>query len=76
VKVVASAFGLSKQVEKRMAYTSTTLLLAVLLCVSAVAESTKLSRNSYDGICKTMVETKGYVCEEHQVYLPRILLGF
>uniref|UniRef100_A0A2N9EBW7 Lipase n=1 Tax=Fagus sylvatica TaxID=28930 RepID=A0A2N9EBW7_FAGSY len=50
-----------------MAYTSTTLLLAVLLCVSAVAESTKLSRNSYDGICKTMVETKGYVCEEHQV---------
>ena len=51
----------------RMAYTSTILLLAALLCVSAVAESTKLSRNSHDGICKTMVETRGYVCEEHQV---------
>uniref|UniRef100_A0A2N9ESV2 Partial AB-hydrolase lipase domain-containing protein n=1 Tax=Fagus sylvatica TaxID=28930 RepID=A0A2N9ESV2_FAGSY len=41
-----------------MAYTSTTLLLAVLLCVSAVKPYSDIS---HDGICKYMVETQGYV---------------
>uniref|UniRef100_A0A2N9ESU7 Lipase n=1 Tax=Fagus sylvatica TaxID=28930 RepID=A0A2N9ESU7_FAGSY len=47
-----------------MAYTSTTLLLAVLLCVSAVKPYSDIS---HDGICKYMVETQGYVCQGHQV---------
>ncbi|KAK7823096.1 triacylglycerol lipase 2 [Quercus suber] len=44
-----------------MDYTSNTLLLAVLLFASAVAV------NSQDSLCKSMVETNGYVCEEHKV---------
>ncbi|KAL6287271.1 hypothetical protein ACE6H2_011661 [Prunus campanulata] len=46
-------------------------LLLALLCVSAVAATrTKLqSINNLDvvGICKSMVETQGYTCQEHQV---------
>ncbi|KAK4577435.1 hypothetical protein RGQ29_027796 [Quercus rubra] len=45
-----------------MDYTSTTLLLAVLLFASAVADDI-----SHDSLCKSMVETKGYICEEHKV---------
>ena len=45
-----------------MDYTSTTLLLAVLLLASAVADDI-----SHDSLCKSMVETKGYICEEHKV---------
>ena len=48
--------------EMRMDYTSTTLLLAVLLLASAVADDI-----SHDSLCKSMVETKGYICEEHKV---------
>ena len=47
--------------EMKMDYTSNTLLLAVLLFASAVAV------NSQDSLCKSMVETNGYVCEEHKV---------
>ncbi|KAK7847712.1 triacylglycerol lipase 2 [Quercus suber] len=45
-----------------MDYTSTTLLLAILLFASAVAHDI-----SHDSLCKSMVETKGYICEEHKV---------
>ncbi|XP_030930877.1 triacylglycerol lipase 2-like [Quercus lobata] len=45
-----------------MDYTSTTLLLAVLLFASAVAHDI-----SHDSLCKSMVETEGYICEEHKV---------
>ncbi|KAM3697104.1 hypothetical protein ACJW30_06G087900 [Castanea mollissima] len=46
-----------------MDYTSNSLLLlsAFLLFASAVAD------NSPDSLCKSLVETKGYVCEEHKV---------
>ncbi|KAM3744930.1 hypothetical protein ACB098_06G088000 [Castanea mollissima] len=44
-----------------MDYTSDTILLAVLLFASAVAV------NSQNSLCKSMVETNGYVCEEHKV---------
>ncbi|VVA17519.1 Hypothetical predicted protein, partial [Prunus dulcis] len=49
---------------------STTLLLLALLCVSAVAATrTKLNsiNNLDDGICKSMVETQGYTCQEHEL---------
>ncbi|KAK4577157.1 hypothetical protein RGQ29_027604 [Quercus rubra] len=47
----------------RMEYTSNSLLLllAFLLFASAGAD------NSPDSLCKSLVETKGYVCEEHKV---------
>ncbi|XP_050248925.1 triacylglycerol lipase 2-like [Quercus robur] len=47
----------------RMEYTSNSLLLllAFLLFTSAGAD------NSPDSLCKSLVETKGYVCEEHKV---------
>ncbi|XP_021801113.1 triacylglycerol lipase 2-like [Prunus avium] len=49
----------------------TILLVLALLCVSVVAATrTKLqSINNLDvvGICKSMVETQGYTCQEHQV---------
>ncbi|KAK7836205.1 triacylglycerol lipase 2 [Quercus suber] len=45
-----------------MDYTSTTLFLAVLLFASAVADDI-----SHESLCKSMVETKGYICEEHKV---------
>uniref|UniRef100_A0A7N2MAG5 Triacylglycerol lipase n=1 Tax=Quercus lobata TaxID=97700 RepID=A0A7N2MAG5_QUELO len=48
----------------KMDYTSNTLLLAVLLFASAVAV------NSQDSLCKSMVETNGYVCEEHKGTTP------
>lgn len=41
-----------------------TLLLAALLYVSAAAKINGLSDN---GICKSLVETRGYTCQEHQV---------
>nr|POE83691.1 triacylglycerol lipase 2 [Quercus suber] len=46
-----------------MEYTSNSLLLllAFLLFASAGAD------NSPDSLCKSLVETKGYVCEEHKV---------
>ncbi|KAL6287270.1 hypothetical protein ACE6H2_011660 [Prunus campanulata] len=53
-----------------MSNPSTTLLLLALLCVSAVAATrTKLNsiNNLDDGICKSMVETKGYTCQEHKI---------
>ena len=47
----------------RREYTSNSLLLllAFLLFASAGAD------NSPDSLCKSLVETKGYVCEEHKV---------
>ncbi|KAI5340228.1 hypothetical protein L3X38_019502 [Prunus dulcis] len=53
-----------------MSNPSTTLLLLALLCVSAVAATrTKLNsiNNLDDGICKSMVETQGYTCQEHEL---------
>ncbi|WVZ20172.1 hypothetical protein V8G54_007494 [Vigna mungo] len=56
-------------------------LFSLLLCMAAGAQGRKTLRlghqwlTSYpvidddvDGICKTMVETQGYTCEEHKVY--------
>lgn len=62
-----------------MANTLITLILVIQLCVLAgcVAAGTKLySINnggendmliSADGICKSMVEPQGYICQEHTV---------
>ncbi|CAB4274109.1 unnamed protein product [Prunus armeniaca] len=59
-----------KTTKLKMSNPSTTLLLLALLCVSAVAATrTKLNsiNNLDDGICKSMVETQGYTCQEHEV---------
>ncbi|XP_014621646.1 triacylglycerol lipase 2 [Glycine max] len=61
-----------------MANTVVSLFSIVLLCITAAQGRKRLHLNnerltSYpvindiDGICKTMVETQGYTCEEHQV---------
>ncbi|KAK7393830.1 hypothetical protein VNO78_22394 [Psophocarpus tetragonolobus] len=61
-----------------MACTVVSLLSIFLLCITA-AQGRKTRHlnnewltsypvlNDIDGICKTMVETQGYTCEEHQV---------
>ncbi|KAH7520904.1 hypothetical protein FEM48_Zijuj08G0195200 [Ziziphus jujuba var. spinosa] len=53
---------------------TTTLLLVALICMSAAAAveaRTKLypinDQGANNSICKTMVETQGFVCQEHQV---------
>ncbi|BBG99945.1 Myzus persicae-induced lipase 1 [Prunus dulcis] len=59
-----------KTTKLKMSNPSTTLLLLALLCVSAVAATrTKLNsiNNLDDGICKSMVETQGYTCQEHEL---------
>ncbi|KAJ4830353.1 hypothetical protein Tsubulata_031790 [Turnera subulata] len=62
-------------------YSLTTLALVILFCLSvAAATRTKLyssvsahdgasalAPNADDGICKSMIEPQGYVCQEHQV---------
>ncbi|KAL5581778.1 hypothetical protein UlMin_014220 [Ulmus minor] len=62
-----------------MANTLTSIILVTLFCVSAAGTRTKpfsgkgrntisaLRPSDSDGICSTMVENKGYVCEEHTV---------
>lgn len=63
-----------------MANVVVSLFSLVLLCMAAGAQGRKTLRlghqwlTSYpvidddvDGICKTMVETQGYTCEEHKV---------
>jgi len=63
-----------------MANTVVSLFSIVLLCITAAQGRKRLHLNnerltSYpvindiDGICKTMVETQGYTCEEHQVHI-------
>lgn len=66
--------------------TAVSLFSIVLLCITAAQGRKRLHLNnerltSYpvindiDGICKTMVETQGYTCEEHKVivfHLPPI----
>jgi lysosomal acid lipase/cholesteryl ester hydrolase len=52
-------------------------LLSILLLCITIAQGRKTlytsndfsasSLNTNDGICKTMVETQGYTCEEHKV---------
>jgi lysosomal acid lipase/cholesteryl ester hydrolase len=52
-------------------------LLSILLFCITIAQGRKTlytsndfsasSLNTNDGICKTMVETQGYTCEEHKV---------
>ncbi|KAL4620010.1 hypothetical protein ACB092_06G123200 [Castanea dentata] len=63
----------------KMANTMTSIILVILFCRSAVGSRTKLisvkgqddtsalAPVPNDGICTSMVETKGYVCEEHKV---------
>ncbi|XP_030929953.1 triacylglycerol lipase 2-like isoform X1 [Quercus lobata] len=63
----------------KMANTITSIILVILFCGSAVGSRTKLisvkgqdgmsalAPVPNDGICTSMVETKGYVCEEHKV---------
>lgn len=42
--------------------------LVIFLCVKEVAATTKPhSVNEQNGICKLMVDTQGYSCEEHTV---------
>lgn len=68
--------------SKKMATTSVFLLiLVVLFCISAAGarrepylidaeDGISISAPvSNDSICKTMVETQGYACEEHTVIL-------
>ncbi|KAI8008900.1 Triacylglycerol lipase 2 [Camellia lanceoleosa] len=52
-----------------MANTLLTLLLVIPLSLSADGARTKLHPNlvAGDGICKSMVESQGYVCEHHKV---------
>ncbi|XP_015580726.2 triacylglycerol lipase 2 isoform X1 [Ricinus communis] len=58
-----------------MAKTLTLIIIFILFCGCAVGSRTKLfSAKSHkllqagnDGICKSMVETHGYVCKEHTV---------
>ncbi|KAA8526557.1 hypothetical protein F0562_008240 [Nyssa sinensis] len=59
-----------------MANSLTTIFLVILFCGSAVGIGTKLSLTKVqdsafvgadDGICKSMVETQNYVCQEHTV---------
>ncbi|XP_004305970.1 PREDICTED: triacylglycerol lipase 2-like [Fragaria vesca subsp. vesca] len=45
-------------------YASNLLLLVALLCAFAAARINCLDQN---GICKSLVETQGYTCEDHQV---------
>ncbi|KAM5580490.1 triacylglycerol lipase 2-like [Rosa sericea] len=41
------------------------LLLVALVCVSGVAQTS--GHDIHNGICKSLVETRGYICQEHQV---------
>ncbi|PRQ22773.1 putative triacylglycerol lipase [Rosa chinensis] len=41
------------------------LLLVALVCVSGVAQINGL--DIHNSICKTLVETRGYICQEHHV---------
>ncbi|KAL6135176.1 hypothetical protein ACLB2K_067404 [Fragaria x ananassa] len=45
-------------------YPSNPLLLVALLCAFAAARINCLDQN---GICKSLVETQGYTCQDHQV---------
>ncbi|PRQ52656.1 putative triacylglycerol lipase [Rosa chinensis] len=45
-------------------YPSNPLLLVALLCAFAAAGINSLDQN---GICKSLVETQGYTCQDHQV---------
>lgn len=66
-----------------MANPLSTLLLVALLSLSAAAATrTKLqpTNNVDGGICKSLVETQGYACEEHKVTkfykMPALVLSF
>ncbi|KAJ9686567.1 hypothetical protein PVL29_015445 [Vitis rotundifolia] len=56
-----------------MANALTSIILVMLFCRSAVGLRTRLFSNkdwvldADEGICKLMVETQGYACEEHKV---------
>lgn len=51
------------------------LISILLICITAAAQERKSFSNNFsalsqvngDGICKTLVETQGYKCEEHKV---------
>lgn len=65
--------------------TAVSLFSIVLLCITAAQGRKTLHLNNewltsfpdindIDGICKTLVETQGYSCEEHQVHTLLLLL--
>lgn len=60
-----------KPLRSNMANPSTTLIFMALLCVSAAAAATKNKlysiENSNVGMCKSLVETQDYTCQEHKV---------
>ncbi|KAG6717587.1 hypothetical protein I3842_04G108200 [Carya illinoinensis] len=65
----------------KMGSTLTSIILVILFCGSAIGDRTRTKLLSVkgqdgmsaaapvpsDGVCKSMVETRGYVCEEHSV---------
>lgn len=67
----------------KMADILTSIILVILFCGSAVGARTKLLsvKGHYgisavapvprDGICISMVKTRGYACEEHKVECPQ-----
>ncbi|XP_052178527.1 triacylglycerol lipase 2-like [Diospyros lotus] len=50
-----------------MANSLASILVLILFCGSAVGARTKLFQADVNGICKLMVETQGYTCQEHKV---------
>lgn len=71
-----------------MASTVVSLSSIVLLCTITAVQGRKTLHhlnnewltsysviNDIDGICKTMVETQGYTCEEHQVNITIYLVA-
>lgn len=84
MKVVV--LGNIRTLYMKMANTMTSIILVILFCGSAVGSRTKLisvkgqddtsalAPVPNDGICTSMVETKGYVCEEHKVIWQHTLL--
>lgn len=78
--------GNIRTLHMKMANTLTSIILVILFCGLAVGSRTKLisvkgqdgmfalAPVPNDGICTSMVETKGYVCEDHKVIWLHTLL--
>lgn len=73
----------------KMGSTLTSIILVILFCGSAIGDRTRTKLLSVkgqdgmsaaapvpsDGVCKSMVETRGYVCEEHSVEYQHSLVS-
>ncbi|XP_060672134.1 triacylglycerol lipase 2-like isoform X1 [Ziziphus jujuba] len=46
---------------------TTVFIVILLLCVSAAVAATAKLRSPAANICKSLVETQGYICQEHKV---------